>query len=112
MQIFALISTCRSVLLGPAADRGVPSNSGNGKLMSVTAAPASGAQWIVLKFGGTSVSTRPRWDKIAAIAKAWRAQGKYVVIVVSALSGITDKLKAICDGHADAARCRAVADEI
>ena len=80
--------------------------------MSVTAAPASGAQWIVLKFGGTSVSTRPRWDKIAAIAKAWRARGKHVLIVVSALSGITDKLKAICDGYADPARCRVVADEI
>jgi len=78
----------------------------------VTTAPASGAKWIVLKFGGTSVSTRPRWDKIAAIAKAWRAQGKHVLIVVSALSGITDKLKSICDGHADAPRCRAVVDEI
>ncbi|TLY49302.1 MAG: bifunctional aspartate kinase/diaminopimelate decarboxylase, partial [Gammaproteobacteria bacterium] len=78
----------------------------------MTAAPASGAQWIVLKFGGTSVSTRPRWDKIAAIAKAWRARGKHVLIVVSALSGITDKLKAICDGYADPARCRVVADEI
>jgi len=89
----------------------------SGNQVSVTAAPASGAQhqagsWIVLKFGGTSVSTRPRWDKIAAIAKNWRAQGRRVLIVVSALSGITDKLKAICDGHADAARCRAVADEI
>ena len=73
--------------------------------------------WIVLKFGGTSVSTRPRWDKIAAIATKWRAQGRHVLIVVSALSGTTDKLKAICDeysrdGHADAQRCRAVADEI
>ncbi len=40
-----------------------------------------------------------------------------MLIVVSALSGMTDKLKAICDeysrdGHADAQRCRAVADEI
>ncbi len=66
----------------------------------------------MLKFGGTSVSTRPRWDKIAAIAKTWRAQGKHVLIVVSALSGITDKLKAICDSHADATRCRTAADEI
>jgi len=78
----------------------------------VNAAPLSGANWVVLKFGGTSVSTRPRWDKIAAIAKGKRTQGKHVLIVVSALSGTTDKLKAICDGHADAGKCRAVADEI
>jgi len=80
--------------------------------VSVNAAPVSGAQWVVLKFGGTSVSTRPRWDKIAAIAKGKRAQGKHVLIVVSALSGTTDKLKAICDGHADHGKCRAVADDI
>lgn len=80
--------------------------------MNVNAAPVNGAKWVVLKFGGTSVSTRPRWDKIAAIAKGKRAQGKHVLIVVSALSGTTDKLKAICDGHADASKCRAVADEI
>jgi len=80
--------------------------------VSVNAAPLSGANWVVLKFGGTSVSTRPRWDKIAAIAKGKRTQGKHVLIVVSALSGTTDKLKAICDGHADAGKCRAVADEI
>jgi bifunctional diaminopimelate decarboxylase / aspartate kinase len=68
--------------------------------------------WIVLKFGGTSVSTRPRWDKIAAIAQKWRARNRHVLIVVSALSGTTDKLKAICDHPADASRCRTVADEI
>jgi diaminopimelate decarboxylase/aspartate kinase len=80
--------------------------------MNEIGAPATGAKWVVLKFGGTSVSTRPRWDKIAAIAKGKRAQGKHVLIVVSALSGTTDKLKAICDGYADAAKCRAVADDI
>jgi len=75
----------------------------------VRSAPAS---WIVLKFGGTSVSTRARWDKIAAIAKSWRERGKHVLVVVSALSGITDKLKAICDAHADPTRRTAIRDEI
>lgn len=68
--------------------------------------------WIVLKFGGTSVSTRLRWDNIAAIAGAHREQGKRVLIVVSALSGITDKLKAITESLADAARRGALRDEI
>ncbi len=60
------------------------------------------APWIVLKFGGTSVSTRERWDKIAAIAAAHRARGRRVLIVVSALAGITDLLKAIAESAADA----------
>jgi diaminopimelate decarboxylase/aspartate kinase len=68
--------------------------------------------WIVLKFGGTSVSTRMRWDKIGAIAAAHRQEGKRVLIVVSALSGITDKLKAITEAVADAARRATLRDEI
>lgn len=72
----------------------------------------SPASWVVLKFGGTSVSTRARWDKIAAIAHSWREQGKNVLIVVSALSGITDKLKAICDARADTTQRGALRDEI
>jgi aspartate kinase len=68
--------------------------------------------WIVLKFGGTSVSTRLRWDKIGAIAAAHRREGKRVLIVVSALSGITDKLKAITEAAADAAQRSALRDEI
>ena len=80
---------------------------------SATAVPqiASGS-WVVLKFGGTSVSTKPRWDKIAAIAQGWRARGRRVLIVVSALSGVTDKLKAICEAHADPERRSALRDEI
>ena len=70
------------------------------------------APWIVLKFGGTSVSTRARWDKIAAIARAWRERGKNVLIVVSALSGITDKLKALGDASVDAAKRQTLRDEI
>jgi diaminopimelate decarboxylase/aspartate kinase len=65
----------------------------------------------VLKFGGTSVSTRARWDTIAAIAQGWRARGRHVLIVVSALSGITDKLKAIT-AATDTAQRQALRDEI
>ena len=70
------------------------------------------APWIVLKFGGTSVSTRARWDKIAAIARNWRGRGKHVLIVVSALSGITDQLKAMGDAQVDAGKRAAIRDEI
>ncbi|HJU38521.1 MAG TPA: bifunctional aspartate kinase/diaminopimelate decarboxylase, partial [Tahibacter sp.] len=79
---------------------------------SVTPAPSAHAGWIVVKFGGTSVSTRPRWDTIRRIAADWHARGKRVLIVVSALSGITDKLKAIAESKGDAPRRASVRDEI
>jgi bifunctional diaminopimelate decarboxylase / aspartate kinase len=53
----------------------------------------NGARWIVLKFGGTSVSTRPNWDNIAQIARRRLAEGAPVLIVHSAVSGITDRLE-------------------
>ncbi|HEY0233018.1 MAG TPA: bifunctional aspartate kinase/diaminopimelate decarboxylase, partial [Dokdonella sp.] len=59
-----------------------------------------------MKFGGTSVSRRERWENIRRIAAAHRARGRRVLIVVSALSGITDQLKAIAEARADEARCR------
>ncbi|MGH8126514.1 MAG: aspartate kinase, partial [Rhodanobacteraceae bacterium] len=57
---------------------------------------APDAPWVVLKFGGTSVATAERWRTILALASARRAQGMRVAVVVSALSGITDALKALC----------------
>ena len=66
-----------------------------------SATPASD-RWIVLKFGGTSVSRRHRWDTIGKLAKK-RAEetGSRVLVVVSALSGVTNELTAIADGAAD-----------
>jgi diaminopimelate decarboxylase/aspartate kinase len=56
-------------------------------------------RWIVLKFGGTSVSRRNRWDTIGAIAsKRMLEQDARVLVVVSALSGVTNALQAIADG--------------
>jgi diaminopimelate decarboxylase/aspartate kinase len=51
------------------------------------------AEWIVLKFGGTSVSSRANWLNIAAVVRARRASGASVLIVHSALSGVTDLLE-------------------
>ncbi|MEO5625941.1 MAG: bifunctional aspartate kinase/diaminopimelate decarboxylase [Dokdonella sp.] len=66
----------------------------------------SSAPWMVAKFGGTSVSTRPRWETIARIAAEHHARGRRVLIVVSALSGVTDLLKQIAESRTDEARCR------
>jgi len=51
------------------------------------------ADWIVLKFGGTSVSTLSNWRNIAAVVRARRETGARVLIVHSALSGATDSLE-------------------
>ncbi|MEO6263947.1 MAG: bifunctional aspartate kinase/diaminopimelate decarboxylase [Luteimonas sp.] len=63
----------------------------------------SSDRWIVLKFGGTSVSRRHRWDTIGRLAKGRaEANDARVLVVVSALSGVTNELQAIADGAADA----------
>ena len=53
--------------------------------------------WIVLKFGGTSVSSLANWLNIAKVAAARRAAGARVLIVHSALTGITDRLEKLLD---------------
>ena len=58
------------------------------------------APWLVLKFGGTSVSSHPRWDEIGRLAMD-RSNGARVLVVVSALSGITNALQAIATGAAE-----------
>ncbi len=60
----------------------------------VPLAPA--APWVVLKFGGTSVATAERWRTILKLASVRHAEGNRVLVVVSALSGITDALKGLC----------------
>jgi len=62
-------------------------------------------RWIVLKFGGTSVSRRERWDTIGRLAlDRAEAGGARVLVVVSALSGVTNELQAACDGNDVSAR--------
>ena len=59
--------------------------------------------WVVLKFGGTSVSSAANWRNIADVIRARRADGLRPVVVHSALSGITDRLEALLgaavEGH-------------
>ncbi len=80
------------------------------------------AEWIVLKFGGTSVSTLANWRNIASVVRARRAAGARVLIVHSALSGVTDSLEklitaALIGAHAPLLaafeeRHRSLADEL
>ncbi len=67
---------------------------------STTAPLAPDAPWVVLKFGGTSVATEARWRTILELAGARRARGARVLVVVSALAGVTDALKSLCGSAA------------
>jgi diaminopimelate decarboxylase/aspartate kinase len=56
--------------------------------------PTAGASpWVVLKFGGTSVSSVANWKNIAGVLRDRLAEGLRPVVVHSALSGITDRLE-------------------
>ncbi|TLY84874.1 MAG: bifunctional aspartate kinase/diaminopimelate decarboxylase [Gammaproteobacteria bacterium] len=64
-----------------------------------------------MKFGGTSVSTLANWTNIARVAAARSAGGARVLIVHSALTGITDRLERLMDagrGEAQEQELRAV----
>jgi diaminopimelate decarboxylase/aspartate kinase len=64
------------------------------------------ADWLVLKFGGTSVSGRAQWEAIAALARQRLDDGHRVVLVCSAVSGITDALQGLLDHAAEGAEER------
>jgi diaminopimelate decarboxylase/aspartate kinase len=51
--------------------------------------------WLVLKFGGTSVSSAANWHNIAKVLRTRIAEGFRPVVVHSALSGITDRLESL-----------------
>ncbi len=53
--------------------------------------------WVVLKFGGTSVSSRANWDNIVQVVREREAEGLRALVVHSALSGVTDALTAPLD---------------
>src|SRR5438046_3645235 len=47
---------------------------------------------IVQKYGGTSVANTDRIKNVAARVATYRAKGEQIVVVVSAMSGVTDNL--------------------
>ena len=58
-----------------------------GALPRIAASP-----WVVMKFGGTSVSTAANWETIAALVRARLDAGLVPVVVHSALAGISNAL--------------------
>ncbi|MHA6287520.1 bifunctional aspartate kinase/diaminopimelate decarboxylase [Maricaulis sp. CAU 1757] len=56
---------------------------------------ATARDWVVLKFGGTSVSSVERWHNIAERVRAVQADGHHVLVVHSALATISNTLEAL-----------------
>jgi diaminopimelate decarboxylase/aspartate kinase len=79
-------------------------------------------RWIVLKFGGTSVSSAANWKTIADVVRERLASGHRPLVVHSALSGVTQRLDdvasaALAREHGDLlreidARHRALASDL
>ncbi len=61
----------------------------------------SGSNWLVLKFGGSSVSSFENWQTITSQAATLLEQGHHVLIVVSALNGVTDQLQQLAAAGGD-----------
>ncbi len=62
------------------------------------------APWVVLKFGGTSVSSASNWHNIAGVLRERIAAHMCPAVVHSAMSGVTDRLDsllsaAVTGGH-------------
>ena len=53
------------------------------------------------QFGGTSVSTHENWKNIQSIITRRREEGKRVFLVASALSGISNRLEALCESQGE-----------
>ena len=54
-------------------------------------------QWVVLKFGGTSVSSKERWETVDSVARARMEEGLRPFVVCSALSGVSNALDEAVD---------------
>ena len=55
------------------------------------------SQWVVMKFGGTSVAGRPQWETIVSLARARQAEGCRVLLVCSAVAGVTNRLTELAE---------------
>ena len=54
--------------------------------------------FVVLKFGGTSVASKARWETIRDVLKARLAEGVQPVLVCSAVAKVSDTLEALLGG--------------
>ena len=75
---------------------------------STASGSAGESTWVVLKFGGTSVSAAANWETIAGLVRNRIAAGLQPVVVHSALQGVSNSLQDLVTRAADSD----VADEL
>jgi len=63
--------------------------------------PSDQPGWIVLKFGGTSVSLAANWHTIASQIRMGVKSGKRIMVVHSALAEVSNRLELIADANDD-----------
>lgn len=68
--------------------------------------------WVVVKFGGTSVTGKENWERILSILQTRQAQGNRVLVVCSALSKISDTLERLAQMAAVGEDCSAILDTL
>lgn len=59
------------------------------------------SNWVVLKFGGTSVSTVESWQNIISVIKNRKEKGFAVCVVHSALDGVSNQLQEVIERAKD-----------
>jgi diaminopimelate decarboxylase/aspartate kinase len=70
----------------------------------------STAPWVVLKFGGTSVSTADRWTTILRLVEQRRAEGLRPVVVHSALATVSNRLEELLRSAVDKTAAPSIED--
>ena len=60
-------------------------------------ATSHGESIVVLKFGGTSVATRDRWDRIESIVEERLEAGEHPFLACSAISGVSNALESVLE---------------
>ena len=66
-------------------------------MQSTDTHPDPAAEWLVLKYGGTSVSSLERWRTIADTLEDRLASGHRLVVVCSALSQVSNRLEGLLE---------------
>ena len=64
-------------------------------------ADVAASPWVVMKFGGTSVSSVENWETIARLVQARLAAGLKPVIVHSALATVSNRLQQALEAAVD-----------
>jgi diaminopimelate decarboxylase/aspartate kinase len=72
-------------------------------------ASVSSSPWVVMKFGGSSVSTADNWRTIAGLLRRRIEAGLDVLVVHSALQGVSDALQAMMRGAVNGAEADGLA---